>query len=427
MQVSEDFLAYCWQTGIFCGKNLQTVEGESISVISLGAKNKNSGADFQMVCLELDGLRWVGSLEVHSLASDWFKHGHHQDPAYNNVILHLVWKNDQQAIRQDGSKVPQLVVEELIDISHYQNFIELTTTHNPIACSYGLSRVPPNIFRKTLTLNLENRLQRKSDEVLDLLKRNRQDWEETVHQLLAKALGFKINAEPFFQLAKRLPYKVLRKHADHLPQLEAMAFGVAGFLEDKFSDLYLLDLQNEYWYLSHKYKLDALPAGYWKFLRLRPPNFPTIRIAQWVALLHRFPNFFSRILFWQDKSDLVELFEAQQSTYWQQHYLPEKPTIRPTVQIGKDAVYGLIANVVCPILVAYSRAGNGEQFYHKAIEALELLPSEKNQIVSLWKELSVEAKSSFDSQALIELKTQNCDTKNCLVCPIGQYLISARH
>jgi hypothetical protein len=427
MEINEEFLAYCWKVGAFGSQNLLTTQGQSLQIQSFGKRNPDSGADFQMACVEIEGLKWVGAIEIHFLASDWFRHGHDRDPAYNNVVLHLVWKNDSQAIRFDGSEVPQLEVHDKIDLSHYHNFVELREASPPFACRYGFHRVPLAVVDKALKNNLQARLMRKSDLVLELLNQNRLDWEETAHQILGKSLGFKVNAEPFFYLARNLPFKVLRKHADHPEQLEALAFGVAGFLEGTFVDPYIQSLQNEYWYLAHKYKLETLPAGYWKFLRLRPPNFPTVRIAQWTALLNRFPNFFSRMLFWQDKNDLIEIFQSEQSSYWQAHHLPDKLSLRPTGKMGKDAVYSLVINVVCPILVAYSRAGNGEQFYQKAMEALEFLPPEKNSITTLWSEMGLKANSASQSQALIELKTQNCDSKNCLDCPIGQFLISPSH
>ncbi len=419
----EEFLSFVWKTLGFSLENLRTTDGESLQILSTGQINTHSGADFQFATIEIGGIKWAGAVEIHSLASDWHRHGHHTDPAYNNVILHVVWKSDAKVYRHDGTSVAQLELEGRVDASLYENYLQLRNSPQPIACASSLYRVPATLITQTISQNLHSRLARKSAFILELLATNRHDWEETAHQLLAKSLGFKVNAEPFFQLAKLLPFRVLRKHADNLLQLEAMAFGVAGFLDKNFTDSYLRELSHEYAYLSHKYKLDQLPVGYWKFLRLRPPNFPTIRIAQWAALINRYPNFFSRMLFWQDKTALRELFEAGQSPYWQSHYLPEKATPRKIGKLGKSAVDSLIINVVAPILAAYSSAGNGKQFYDKALETLTFLAAEDNHWVADWQNLGVKANSAFESQGLIELRSQNCEVRNCLNCGIGRYLV----
>lgn len=424
--MSEDFLYFLWQFQYFQKTNLQTAGGEALQILAVGLRNTNAGPDFLNGRVLIDGLEWVGNVEMHLRSSDWHRHTHTHDRAYDSVILHVVWENDAVIERPDGSLVPTLALKPLTSLLLLQKYRSLLDSREVIPCASQFENIPELQKRSMLDRVLLQRLQRKAATVHDMLARNQQDWEETTYQLLAQNFGFKINAEPMLRLAQGLPLKVLLKHRDNLTQLEALLLGQSGLLTNAEStDDYSMMLEREYTFLATKYGVSShqLRAHEWKFLRLRPANFPTVRLAQLATLIRQQTSFFSLFIHTETVPQLSHVLHVQQSGYWRKHYLFQKESAIKVPALGKTSVENIIINTVVPLLAAYSEARDNRSFLDKALEFLEQLPTEKNHVTDLWATLGQPTKTAFDSQALIELHTHFCQPKRCLTCTIGTTLL----
>jgi hypothetical protein len=423
--VSESFLHYIWQFQYFDKTELVTTEGDPVQIFTTGNKNTHAGPDFFHARIIIGEMEWVGNVEIHIQSSGWYEHNHNRDQAYENVILHVVWKDDNPVKRNDGSLIPTLELKNRVDEKLLLNFKKLINSAAKIPCHTHINTVREVIKLSMFDKALLQRLQAKAEEVLDLLKRNTADWEETCYQLLCRNFGFKVNADPFFQLAKALPYKILLKHADKLVQLEALLFGQAGFLDEHSDDSYYNLLKREYTLLSQKYGLEGrkLNKAQWKFLRLRPANFPTIRLAQLAALLHDQKNIFSRILEESALKNLKAIFAVKQSEYWFRHFRFFKPSKEDVAPLGDSSVNILIINTVVPLLAAYARSKDDTIFMDRAVSVLQGMTAENNTITRLWNTIGVTNKTAFDSQALLELYSEFCVKRKCLECSIGVSLL----
>ena len=326
--MTEDFLYFLWQYQYFDKNNLKTTSGESLQVVSVGQRNTNAGPDFSNARLLIGGLEWVGNVEMHLKASDWHAHTHTQDRAYDSVLLHVVWEADADINRPDGSPLPALELKPITDFSLLKNYEQLIDNQSIILCKSQFENV--SIIQKISMLDrsLMQRLERKAEFVHGLLKQNQNDWEETAYQVLAHNFGFKINAEPMLRLAQNVKLKILQKHRDNQTQIEAALFGQAGLLNTEETDNYIETLRRENDFLTVKYDLQngRMNAHEWKFLRLRPANFPTVRISQLAALIQQKGSFFSWFIDIQNVSDFIKSFQIKQSDYWQKHYVLGKLT-----------------------------------------------------------------------------------------------------
>ena len=424
--MKEHVLHFIWQHQYFNHNDLQCEDGQLITIIKKGNKNTNEGPDFDLALVKIGNIEWAGTIEIHIRSSDWNLHRHSAHNAYNNVILHVVWDNDTQIINNDGMPIPTLVLKNNVSKELIAKCNSLIENIQPIPCSSQFENV--NYLTKIGMLErvLVSRLERKAELVLGLLDQNKGDWEETAYQVLAQNFGFKVNAAPFLRLAQNLPFKMLLKHTEDTLQMEALLFGQAGMLEEESVDEYYWSLKREYQFLSHKYQLSAnkLAKNEWKFMRMRPPNFPTIRLSQLASLLVAAKGFFSQIIEQENLGKLKNLFAVQQSEYWQKHYQFGKISARKLNGIGAEAADTLIINTVCVILVAYSIYKSDEEYLEKAMQLLEQLGCEGNAITRQWDELGVHAKNAFDSQAQIELFNEYCTKKQCLNCMIGHELLN---
>lgn len=424
--MSESFLHYLWQFQYFDKRELCTAQGEPIQIIYTGNQNTHAGPDFQNARLYIGEVEWAGSVEIHIDASAWYEHHHHNDAAYDTVVLHVVWKNDKPVQRKDGSLLPVLELKARVDEQLLLKYKKLINAPEEIPCAPHLHKVSELTFLSMLDKSMSIRLERKATEVAELLNRNHNDWEETCYQLLSRNFGFKVNAEPFLQLAQSLPYTTLMKHADKSENVEALLFGTAGFLDDNAeSDLYGTLLIREYKNFRQKYSLGTkqLNRAQWKFLRLRPANFPTIRLAQFANLLQSKKNIFSRILEMENAREMKDFFSVQQSTYWQQHYQLSKPSPDGIAGLGEMSIDNIIINTVVPLLVAYGKLKDNEYLVERAVNILQQVGSEANNITRRWQALTIKSKSAFDSQALIELFTGFCCKRRCLDCNVGVALL----
>lgn len=421
--MKEDFLHFVWKHGLYDKSNLLADNGETIEVLNPGEQNHDAGPDFFNAKIKSENTTWVGNVEVHVRSSDWKRHHHDTDKAYDNVILQVVADHDTRVYRTSGQPIPTL--ELTFNPKIYTNYLHLLKNQEWIPCEASIFKVDPFHLKHWLQSVLVERLLEKSREIKSMLDLQNQDWDETFYQQLARNFGFKKNAEPFELLAKSLPYKYLAKHRDNLLQVEALLFGQAGMLNDLLAeDQYYLSLKKEYAFLKEKFSLNPIGEHLWKFLRLRPSNFPTLRIAQFAVLIHRSERMFSRLLHCKTLEEAEALFTVSASSYWDNHYRFHKNTRKKKKLLGRDAVNVLIINTVVPFLFLYGIEKNLTEYKERALDFLEKIPAEKNSIILKWNSLGIKADNAFYSQALLQLKYKYCKFKRCLDCTVGREIIT---
>ena len=421
--MKENFLHHIWKFKLF-SKELITTNGESVEVLKCGEHNKDSGPDFFNAKIKIGNTIWAGNVEIHVKSSDWNHHGHQNDKAYQNIILHVVNEADSDNFSLNRNNIPVVELKNKFNPqlwNHYENFLK---SKDWIPCEKNIHDVDEFSISAWLERMLVERLERKTILIEDLLKRNKNHWEETFYQLLARNFGFKLNSVPFELLAKSVPLKYLAKHKNNLLQLEAMLFGNAGLLEQKFTDDYPKNLRREYDFLKNKFSLFPLESHLWKFAKTRPVNFPTIRIAQFAALVHNSSHLLSRIIEARKTNDLFKLFDVNPSSYWETHYRFDNQSKKVQKNLGKTSVENIIINAIVPFLFYYGKEKNDDVLKNRALQFLEQTPSENNLIIRKWKELDIKSDSAFRSQALLQLKNEYCSQKKCLTCGIGIKLLN---
>lgn len=421
--MTEDYLHYIWKFQKINHANLFTVHGESVLIKKPGTHNHDSGPDFQEASITIDGTDWFGSVEIHIKTSDWSKHRHQDDKSYNNVILHVVYEHDQEILNQNGETIPTICLKEIIDHNAYFAFERFVQKKSERPCFNQLSNVPKFTVISTIDEMLVNRLMRKSDAIKEMLVQSNQDWEQVFHQLLLKYLGMKVNDAPMFDLSRRATYVLMQRNSDDLFKLEALLFGQAGLLNEENKDDYHRSLRSEYLFLKQKYGLRSMTGTEWKFSRMRPPNFPTLRIAQIAAIYVSYQNLFELI---RDKVSLRHLqliFSAEPSEYWKTHYSFNSESKRSKGNLGKTALQNIIINVIAPFAFYYGRCIDDNSYEDYALLLLESIPGEDNKITREFGDLKTGVLSAKDSQSLIQLYSQLCEKKRCLNCKIGVSLL----
>ncbi len=423
--MNESFLHYIWQFQYFDKKDLKTSTGESITIFNTGHKNTHAGPDFYNAKLRIDSIEWAGSVEIHIYASGWREHKHQDDPAYENVVLHVVWEENEKIIRKDGTLLPTLELRDRVAQGFLLQYKRIIHSRHKIPCANAIGSVPDLIRLSMLDKVLVSRMESKGNNILIALQKSNADWEEICYQMLCKNFGFKVNTEPFLQLAQSLPYKILMKHGDKLTQMEALIFGQAGFLNETIKDDYYLLLKREYNLLCKKYGLEdrKMNKAQWRFLRLRPANFPTLRLAQLASLLYHQKNLFSRLVTMSSLNDLMTTFSIKPSGYWLHHYQFFKKQEKEIPSLGRISMENIIINSIVPMLVAYGKAKDDQRYVDRAIQLLQQIGTEENNILRSWAALGLTSKSAFDSQALIELYNSFCLRRRCLDCNIGFSLL----
>jgi hypothetical protein len=425
--MKENFLHFVWQHQYFDKKDLLTCAGEEVSIFAIGYHNTNSGPDFQQARLEINGVTWYGSVEIHILASDWLVHNHQNDQAYDNVVLHVVWENDKEIMRTDGSRIPTLELKHRIDQRLLHKYTDLVSSRDlHIPCSHSLDVLPDIVKISMFDTALIGRLEDKASGVLEIVGNCQGDWEEASFRVLCRNFGFKLNSEAFYELSKRIPFSIVKKHADSLFQIEALLFGQSGMLDANYKDEYAQRLQNEYAFLSAKYSLQEskmLPSV-WKFLRTRPANFPTIRIAQLAAIVSKVPNLFSHIREVEELNQFISTFSIKPSEYWQKHYAFDKTWEKEGNNLGLSSLQNIVINTIVPVIAAYGQYYNREEYMEKAIAWLENIPAEENKISKTWKSLGLSQRNAGETQAGIELFNNFCKNRLCLNCQIGVAVIN---
>lgn len=423
----EDFLHYIWQHQYFDKVDLRTTDGLEIQVLRPGHRNADAGPDFLSARLRLGEVEWNGAVEIHLRASDWARHGHQTDPKYDQVILHVVGSHDADVTRTNGSLVPALTLQTRVApelLARYHALIEAPAAA-PLPCAPLLPLVP-DITRTMMTERaLLERVERKADTIAALHQHLGQDWEATTYHALLAAFGFQKNSEPLARLAKALPLAVLRRHRHDQRQVEALLFGQAGFLvenEETATDDYLRDLRQEHAFLRHKYELGAaLLVHEWNYLRLRPANFPPVRLGQLAGLLHARPALFDALLTAQSVAALTEFFRAPVPDYWRTHFRPGRPGKVPS--LGKSSTDLLVTNVVVPLRVAYARHVGQPALVESTVALLSELPAEHNHYTDGYERAGFAHRTAADSQGLLALHQTYCAPRRCLHCAIGSRLV----
>jgi len=421
--MNEQLLHYIWQFSHFELSLLHTHKNLPLSIYSVGKPNSDAGPDFLNARINIDGIDWHGDIEIHINASDWSRHKHQNDKRYNSVILHVVWHNDNEITNYNGEEIPCLELKPLVNHKLLNFYQQLMRSKSWILCQNYFSQVDDFIISQFMDRLLVERLEKKSSVLLESLAIQNNDWESVFYQSLCHSMGLKINAEPMTQLSNKLPFRILSKHRDSLFQIEAMLFGVSGFLEDVYDD-YGLSLKKEFSFLKHKYSLDVMDVNLWMFMRLRPSSFPTVRIAQLAQLIVHNNRFFSRVIDASSIHDLRKIFESSVSEYWLTHYHFKKTSVKKKKSIGKDLLKSIIINTICPVLFVYAKNKNDLALQEKAIYFLEGINEENNTIVRGFKKLGLHFTNAVQSQAVIQLKRNYCESKKCLNCNIGNYLIT---
>jgi hypothetical protein len=420
--MTEAFLFHAWLCRLFNNDQLQTTEGDPLRVIHPGLLNTDAGPDFMNARIRIGETLWAGNVEIHIKASDWKKHRHQHDPSYSNIILHVVFEADEPVTRPDGSNIPVLVLKDKINAEAWRNYQYLLSNKAWIPCAGRIGEVPGAIIEMQLSRMVTERLERKTQEILNDLRVTRQNWEEVFYRMMARNFGFKVNAVPFEMLARAIPETILARHKSNLLQTESLLFGAAGMLCGP-TDEYSSRLTEEFSFLKNKFSLKSIDEHLWKFLRLRPANFPTIRIAQFGSLMTKHHHLFSNVLEKNTVSELVSLLSVGVSPYWESHFLFGHPSPSKPKHLGLLSIQNIIVNTIIPFLFLYGNQKRLPQYRERAFYFLEQLPAEKNTIVSSWNDYDVKAETASQSQGLIELKNNYCDAKKCLQCSIGNNLL----
>ncbi|MCJ7820998.1 MAG: DUF2851 family protein [Bacteroidales bacterium] len=428
--MKEEFLHWVWKNGLFDPASLHDKDSGPVEVVTPGEYNLDAGPDFFNTRLIIGGTSWAGNTEIHINASDWYRHGHHTDHAYDNVILHLVVNNDTEAFTASGRKLVTANIS--FDEAIWENYLDFINNPSLLACSGHINRLDMLKVRHWIFSVTIGRLERKSNKTGEILKKNGNDWEDTLYRLVSRYFGFRVNTDPFDMLASHLPLKVIRKHADNLLQVEALLFGTAGLLDvslfrEALADDYYRVLCREYHILQSKYSLQPVDGWMWKFNRLRPANFPTVRIAQLAALLADGQGLFSRVMECHDASELRALLSVSASDYWNTHYLFGKQVQNASVKAGRQSVDLLIINAIVPLLFLYGKMKQNDDRCEMALDILDSLPPEDNSIVRDFLAAGIRPDSAFTSQGLIDLRISWCRYHKCLNCHIGSSLIAMGH
>ena len=413
----EEFLYYLWENRLI-DKTLQTTDSETVDIVATGYRNTNSGPDFLEARIQIGDKLWAGHVEIHVKSSDWNRHGHQTDKAYKNVILHVVYENDMKA-----NDIPTLELKGHFDETLFTNYQRFILSKGWIPCEKSIAKVPVFTRLSWLDRMAVERLESKSEAVTKILNANQFDWEDALYKLLMRYFGLKVNNEAFETLSNILPFKTLLKHADNLLQVEAMLMGCAGFLEDDFTEEYPLLLKREFAVMKAKFDLLTMPAERFKFMRMRPSNFPTIRLSQMAQLIHKNGCLFSKIREAKNTAEVKALFDVAASEYWETHWRFGVPTESKPKHLGDTTADVLIINAVAPLLFCFGKLHKDESVCDTAMQFLEETEAEDNTIIRHFAQCSIKADNAMQTQALLHLYNMYCKRKRCLECRMGAVLL----
>ncbi|WP_338841103.1 DUF2851 family protein [Flavobacterium ginsenosidimutans] len=420
--MKEDFLHYLWKFKKFDTLNLKSVQNEQITIIKTGDYLELSGPDFFNAHIEIGNQKWAGNLEIHLKSSDWYLHNHEKDPAYKNVILHVVWENDTAIFRENNTEIPVLVLKDYVSKEIIENYNALVSPKTWISCERQLKEIDGFVFKNWQERLFFERLERKSKFIYQLLEETSNDWEAVLFCLLAKNFGLNTNGNSFLQISKAIPFSVIRKESFEVENLEALLFGTSGLLEIEKEDVYYKDLRFRYFYLLHKYQIEKTYVDPVQFFKLRPDNFPTVRLSQLASLYYKHQNLFSKIIGLKSADAVYRLLNVSATPYWQNHYQFDKESPKKSKMLSKSFIDLVIINTIIPLQFAYSNI-MGESTAEDLIDFMNEVVSEKNTVIDKFNLFGIKSQSAFESQALLELKNEYCERKACLKCAIGLELL----
>ncbi len=422
--MQEDFLHYIWKYKKFKDLDLKTTTGKCISMVSGGQHNHNAGPDFFAAQLKIDNQLWAGNVEIHVKASDWFVHNHEIDIAYDNVILHVVWEHDTDIFRKDNTIIPTLELKQYVSKEALYNYQRLfSKTQKWINCENDFESVDDFVIQNWLERLYFERLERKSIDIEKLLEASSNNWEEVLFKMLTKNFGLKVNGDAFLSISNSFDFSVVRKQQSKVINLEALFFGQAGLLEEDIQDIYYLELAKEYRFLKQKFNLSNQNVTPIQFFRLRPPNFPTIRLSQLAMLYHKQQNLFSKIMDEKSIDELYKLFTVETSTFWKTHFTFNKTSKQSKKIITKSFIDLLLINTIIPLKFCYAKH-QGKVIDDVIVEIIQNINSEKNSIVDKFNTFKSVSTSALQSQALLQLKSDYCDKNKCLQCAVGNVLLN---
>ncbi len=416
--MNERLLQYIWQFQYYNPTDLHTTEQQPLQVLHVGSYNTNQGPDFLNAKIKIGNTIWAGNIELHVNASEWKTHDHSNDKNYNNVILHVVMNNDTDLQLPFHTLELKQRISKLL-LSKYK---ELMNNQRYIPCENQFQRTDTLTMASCKERMLVERLQKKTLYIYFLLQQNNYHWEEIFWWMLARNFGTKINSSAFEKIAQSIPVNILAKHKNQLQQIEALLLGQAGFLDKPFREDYPKMLQKEYHFLKKKYGLKTIDAPLY-FLRMRPANFPTVRLAQLSALITSSEHLFSKIKEIQHCSEVKKLLAVIANDYWHYHYLPDEATSYKKKPLGEEMIRNILINSIIPMIFAYGHFHKNDMLKNKAVTWLQQLPAENNSITRKFISLGMKIKTAFDSQASIQLKNEYCDNKRCLQCAIGNKIL----
>ncbi len=423
--MKEDLLHYLWQHKLFYTANLKTANGNPLDIISVGDANVNSGPDFFNAQLRIDNQLWAGNVEIHVKSSDWYAHHHEEDSNYDNVILHVVWQHDVEVFTKDNTVIPTLELQQLVSKDLLNTYHKLFSKQQKwINCEKDIAVVDDFVIDNWKERLYFERLEQKAFLIEELLSTTYNNWEAVLFQLLAKNFGLKVNANAFFEMAQQLDFTIVRKESKKQFNLESLFFGQLGMLKSDSESIYFNQLKKEYVFQQKKYKLPKVDRSKVEYFRLRPPNFPTIRISQLASLYHFQQNLFSKLMQLKTVDAFYKFLSISTSEFWQAHYTFEKESVKRNKKLTKSFIDLLLINTIIPLKFVYLTQHdkfNQAEF----MKLIQQLKPEKNSVINHFSDLKMNSKNAFDSQALLQLKRNYCEKQKCLQCAIGNFLLKS--
>jgi len=421
--MKEEFLHYLWKNKLLNSSLLKTTDNHFLKILDFGFHNHNAGPDFLNSKIEIEEQVWFGNIEIHVKSSDWYLHQHETDVNYDTVILHVVWDYDADIYMKNNIPIPTLELKNYVDKTLVEKYHNLKMKALKwIPCEKEIGSIDSFYFNHWLERLFIERLEKKSMLIQELLWQSQNDWETVLFQMLAKGFGLKINGEAFLNFSKSFSCSILRKEQDNLHSLSALFFGQAGFLSEEIENPYHRELREEYLYLKYKYQLKPIAKNQFQFFRMRPSNFPTIRMAQLIALYHAHQNLFSKLIELKSVEGYYKFFKIEIDSFWETHYTFEKESKSSKKQLSKPFLDLLLINTIIPLQFSYQKSTNTLD-EDSLFTFLKQLKPEKNSIISKFLELGITAKDALETQALLQLKNNYCASKRCLECAIGHQLL----
>ena len=424
--IKEDLLQYVWKTKNFDFSSCYTTQGELLEIISFGYHNHGSGPDFFNARIKLNGVLWVGHVEMHISSSLWYTHGHHQDHSYDNVILHVVLEDDKPVMRKNGDPIPCLIMKDIIPPSIFKNYMRLKNSHNWIPCEKLIKDVQHVKFNIWLEKLLIERLEKKVIHIESIFNRCNKDWEQTSFELLLKYMGATGNMLPMELLGRSIKVKIIYKHLNDPEIIEAILMGQAGLLSSHFKDDYPMSLKKHYDFFKKKYNLNPIDPLLWRFGSIRPANFPTIRISQLVNLICQKKSLFQNFISLEDPIKFISSLNVGTSKYFDTHYRFDYKSKKIIKKMGRAFGEMLSINVIAPLIFSYGKYRSDESLKIKAIDLLNAVSPEENRIIKRWKSIGIKSQNASTTQSLIQLKNEYCNKIRCVECTIGHEILKIK-